>query len=187
MASNPSRAAQTRGKPVKFPWRSLQQAVELRESDPARSTFQLLATLERLHPEYKGKVKRSTLARHFQQLGKTRQALRKEPKAGYRHFRKRHRNDLWETDICLPDLQVRDTDGQVKKAVLVAILDNATGFCVGAEFHTTQDGGVVESCLKKALTAYGLPLAIYQDNGAQIVGVTLSQRAGGIHKPRRPP
>jgi hypothetical protein len=69
----------------------------------------------------------------------------------------------------LPDLPVRDTDGQVKKAVLVAILDNATGFCVGGEFHATQDGGIVESCLKKAMTAYGLPLAIYQDNGAQFV------------------
>lgn len=165
----PKQGRSDKGKARKIPPEILQQAVELRESDPARSTFQLLATLERLHPECQGKVKRSTLARHFQRLGKTRQALRKEPKAVYRHFRKRHRNDLWETDICLPDLQVRDTDGQVKKAVLVAFLDNATGFCVGAEFHATQDGGVVESCLKKALTAYGLPLAIYQDNGAQFV------------------
>lgn len=176
----PKQGRSDKGKARKIPPEMLQKAVELREADPARSTVQVLAVLERLHPECKGQIKRSTLARHFQQLGKTRQALRKEPTAGYRHFRKRHRNDLWETDICLPDLQVRDTDGQVKKAVLVAILDNATGFCVGGEFHASQDGGIVESCLKMAITAHGLPLAIYQDNGSQFVAEQIREACNSL-------
>jgi hypothetical protein len=98
--------------------------VELREAEPARSTFQIVDMLDRMYPQQQGPVKRSTLARHFRQLGKTRQVLDKEQKSGYRHFRKRHKGDLWETDICLPDLQVRDTDGQVRKAVLVGQLTN---------------------------------------------------------------
>ncbi len=164
---NGASAARSYGR--KVPPEVLQQAVELREVEPARSTAQIIATLDRLFPEYKGQIKRSTLSRHFRRLGKTRQALCKEQKAVYRHFRKRHRSDLWETDICLPDLQVRDVDGEVKKAVLVAIIDNATGFCVEGQFHATQDGSIVESCLKAAITAHGLPSALYQDNGAQFV------------------
>ncbi|HEY3366480.1 MAG TPA: hypothetical protein VGK74_15610 [Symbiobacteriaceae bacterium] len=83
-----------KGKARTIPPEVLQQAVALREADPARSTFHVLTILEQMYPDQKGTIKRSTLARHFQQLGKTRQALRKEPKASYRHFRKRHRNDL---------------------------------------------------------------------------------------------
>lgn len=141
----PKASRADKGQPRRIPAAILQKAVELREDQPGRSTTQIIAMLDRLYPEQAGQIKRSTLARHFQQLGKTRRALRKQQKAGYRHFRKRHKGDLWQTDICQPDLQVRDVDGEIKKAVLVALLDNATGFCVAAEFHTTLDGGIVES------------------------------------------
>jgi putative transposase len=176
----PKASREDKGKPRKIPPEILQRAVELREADPGRSTADIVAMLDRLFPEHPGQIKRSTLARHLKRLGKTRQLLLKEQKAGYRHFRKRHKGDLWETDICLPDLQVRDTDGQVKKAVLVAILDNATGFCVAAGFHTAQDGGIVESCLKSALTEHGLPAAIYQDNGAQFVAEQIREACGWL-------
>lgn len=165
----PKASRADKGTARKIPPELLQQAVELREAEPARSTFQIVNMLDRIHPQQQGQVKRSTLARHLRQLGKTRQVLDKEQKSGYRHFRKRHRGDLWETDICLPDLQVRDTDGQVRKAVLVAIIDNATGLCVSGQFHTTQSGAIVESCLKAAITEHGLPSALYLDNGAQFV------------------
>lgn len=158
-----------KGKPRKIPPEMLQKAVEIRESEPARSTDQVIAMLDRLFPEQAGQVKRSTLSRHLKQLGKTRQILCKEQKNGYRHYRKRHKGDLWQTDICEPALKVRDVDGQIKKAYLVAFIDNATGFCVAAQFHACLDGGIVESCLKSALTEHGLPAAIYLDNGAQFV------------------
>ena len=106
-----------KGKSRRIPEEILQKAVELREEVRTRATEQIIAILDRLYPAHKGQIKRSTLARHFKQLGKTRQALRKESKS-YRRFQKRHRNDLWETDICLPSLQVRDEDGQVRQAVL---------------------------------------------------------------------
>lgn len=157
-----------KGKSRAIPAEILKKAVELREEVRARSTEQIIAILDRLYPDYQGQVKRSTLARHFKQLGKTRQALRKEEK-GYRRFQKRHRNDLWETDLCLPALQVRDADGQVKPAVLVAFIDDATRLCLAAEFHATQDAGVVESCFKKAVVKCGLPAAVYLDNGTQFV------------------
>jgi transposase InsO family protein len=103
-----------KGKPRKIPPEMLQKAVEIRESEPARSTDQVIAMLDRLFPEQAGQVKRSTL-------------------------------------------------------YLVAFIDNATGFCVAAQFHASLDGGIVASCLKSALTEHGLPAAIYLDNGAQFV------------------
>jgi len=165
----PKEGRTDKGKARKIPPEMLQKAVEIREAEPARSTNQVIAMLDRLFPQQAGQVKRSTLSRHLKQLGKTRQMLCKEQKNGYRHFRKRHKGDLWQTDICEPALKVRDMDGQVKKAYLVAFIDNATGFCVAAQFHTSLDGGIVESCLKSALTEHGLPAAIYLDNGAQFV------------------
>lgn len=163
-----------KGKSRKIPGEILQKAVELREEVRTRATEQIIAILDRLYPEHRGQIKRSTLARHFKQLGKTRQALRKESKS-YRRFQKRHRNDLWETDICLPALQVRDEEGQVRQAVLVAFIDDATRLCVAAEFHATQDAGVVESCFKKAVVKHGLPAAVYLDNGAQFVSEQISE------------
>jgi transposase len=64
----PKQGRTDKGKARKIPPEILQPAVELREADPTVSTFQLLATLERLQPQHEGKVKRSTLARLAQAI-----------------------------------------------------------------------------------------------------------------------
>lgn len=165
----PARQRGDKGKPRRLPAEVLEMAVSLREEVPQRTTATIIAMLEELHPDHKGRLKRSTLNRHLHRLGKSRAQLRTVACQPRRQFAKTTRGALWQTDLCMLPLKAHDEYGEVKPVVLVAMLDDATRFIMHAEAHLTQDAGVVESCFKKAVLKHGLPLSLFFDNGTQFV------------------
>lgn len=157
-----------RGKPRRLPPEALELAGRLRAERPERTTTTLIAILEEAHPQWQGLLKRSTLDRHLSQLGQTRRALGQDRKPR-RRFAKTARGALMQMDICIPALWVADEHGEVKQAVLVLALDDATRCICWLEAFLTQDGGVVETTFKKAVIRCGLPTAVFVDNGSQFV------------------
>ena len=59
------------GRPRKLPEKALKRAIQLRTELPSRSTPVIIRMLEHEQPEWKGKIKRSTLDDHFRRLGIT--------------------------------------------------------------------------------------------------------------------
>lgn len=165
------------GKLRRLPEQALQRAIELRTELPIRSTPVIISMLEHERPEWKGIIKRSTLDDHFRRLKLNRRELCKDG-TPRRRFAKTRRNALWQTDMCKPQVWVYE-DGKMAKAVLVAIIDDATRLCVGAEFFLSEEAWVVETTLRKAITRWGAPNALYLDNGAQFCA---KQIAGACRK-----
>ena len=55
----------------------------------------------------------------------------------------------------------------MKQSYLVTFLDDATRSVIHAEFYTTLDQGIVEDAFRSALIKWGVPKAVYFDNGKQ--------------------
>lgn len=149
-------------------------AVRLREEEPRRSTATLIALLERLNPEWQGKIARPTLDRHLRRLGKTRKRLA-QPGRVLRRFAMAARNDLWVADFCLPELSFQQ-GGETHRAILLAIIDHKTRFVPAAAFVPSRQAIFVEELLRRAIAHCGLPRSFFVDNGAELVG---SLVAGG--------
>jgi putative transposase len=152
----------------------LAEAVRLREEESRRSTATLVALLERLHPEWQGRIARPTLDRHLRRLGKTRKRLA-QPGRVLRRFEKAARNDLWVADFCLPELSFQE-GGETHRAILLAIIDHRTRLIVAGGFVPSRQAIYVEEMLKRAILRHGLARALFVDNGAELVG---SLVAGG--------
>lgn len=157
-----------RGTPRRLPPAALELAAAARAEIPSRTTRDLIELLEEAHPQWQGLLKRSTLDRHLARMGKSRRELGQDRKPR-RRFAKTARGALMQMDICIPALWVADENGEVKQAVLVAALDDATRYVCWLEAFATQDGGVVETAFKKAALRCGLPTAVFVDNGSQFV------------------
>lgn len=153
------------GKLRRLPEAALQRAVELRVELPTRSTPQIIRMLEHERTEWKGVIKRSTLDDHFRRMGLNRRVLCQDG-TPRRRFAKTRRNALWQIDMCKPRAWVQ-VEGKPRQAIIIAIIDDATRFCVGAEFFVSEEAWVVETTLRKAIARYGAPNALYLDNGAQ--------------------
>lgn len=157
-----------RGQPRRLPPEALELAAALRAEVPTRTTPTLIAMIEDEHPEWRGLLKRSTLDRHLSQLGRSRRVLGQD-RTPRRRFAKTTRGALMQLDICIPKLWSCDEHGEVKQAILVVALDDATRYICWLEAFLTQDGGVVETTFKKAVLRCGLPTAVFVDNGSQFV------------------
>lgn len=162
-----------------IPPEALEIAFRLRRELPSRSTPTIIRMLEQEREEWRGNIRRSTLDDHFRRAGLTRQALRREQKVR-RKFGKVRRNLLWEADICIPQLWVRDDQGQKHQAVVVAAIDDSTRRIVHAECFISQETWVVETTLKKAVTKHGVPAALYIDNGAQFVAKQIREACANL-------
>lgn len=177
-----------RGQPRRVPAEALELAGRLRAEVPTRTTATLIEMLEDEHPEWKGLLKRSTLDRHLNRQGKSRRVLGQDRKPR-RRFAKTARGALMQMDICIPSLWVAAEHGEVKQAILVLALDDATRYICWLEAFLTQDGGVVETTFKKAALRCGLPTAVFVDNGSQFISeqfTSACEALGVRHMAARP-
>ena len=162
-----------------IPPEALDIAFRLRRELPSRSTPTIIRMLEQEREEWRGNIRRSTLDDHFRRAGLTRQALRRERKIR-RKFGKVRRNLLWEADICIPQLWVRDDQGQKHQAIVVAAIDDSTRRIVHAECFISQETWVVETTLKKAITKHGAPASLYIDNGSQFIAKQIREACANL-------
>ena len=140
-----------------------ERAVALRKENPRRGVLTIIKTLERGGVIEKDEVKRSTLQRRFERIGLSRTTMKNydDPAVASRRFQHPHRNCLWQTDIKEGPI----VDGRKTRAV--AIIDDCTRLVLHAQFYHENTRLIVEDSLRKAVLKYGVPDAVYCDNGTQ--------------------
>lgn len=147
----------------------LEQAILLRREVPGRSVAQIIQILEwegRITP---GQVKRSTLQEKLAERGYSTRHMRLYAQAGVaaRRFVQPYRNKLWHSDIKYGPYLPIGPHGQKKQVFLVTFFDDATRFVLHGEFYPVMDQSIVEDCFRQAIQKYGVPEAVYFDNGKQ--------------------
>jgi transposase InsO family protein len=152
-----------------IPTNLLEQAILLRREVPSRSVSQIIQILEWEEKANPGQLKRSTLQEKLTERGFSSRHMRMYADKGVaaRRFQKRHRNALWQSDIKYGPFLPIGPDGANKQVYLVLFIDDATRFVLHGEFYPTLDQIIVEDCYRKAIQQYGLPEAVYFDNGKQ--------------------
>ena len=147
----------------------LEQAILLRREVPGRSVAQIIQILEwegRVQP---GQIKRSTLQEKLAERGYSTRHMRMYAETGVaaRRFQQKHRNRLWHSDIKYGPYLPIGKDEAKKQVYLVTFIDDATRFVLHGEFYPTLDQVIIEDCFRKAILKYGIPEAVYFDNGSQ--------------------
>lgn len=152
-----------------IPSEILEQAILLRREVPSRSVAQIIQILEwegRVQP---GQIKRSTLQEKLTERGYSTRHMRMYATSGIaaRRFEQPHRNRLWHSDIKYGPYLPIGSGGAMKQVFLVTFIDDATRFVLHGEFYPVMDKTIVEDCFRKAIQKYGVPEAVYFDNGKQ--------------------
>jgi putative transposase len=147
----------------------LEQAILLRKEAPNRSVAQIIQILEWEGLVEPGKIKRSTLQDKLTEKGYSSRQMRMYSQTGVaaRRFQKRHRNQLWQSDIKYGPYLPIGPNGTKKQVYLVVIIDDATRFVLHGAFYPTLDARIVEDALRQSIQKYGIPEAVYFDNGKQ--------------------
>lgn len=147
----------------------LEQAILLRKEVPSRSVAQIIQILEWEGLAEPGQIKRSTLQEKLTEKGYSTRHMRLYSQTGVaaRRFQKRHRNQLWQSDIKYGPYLPIGQNGMKKQVYLVAFIDDATRFVLHAAFYPTLDSRIIEDAFRQAIQKYGVPEAVYFDNGKQ--------------------
>ncbi|MGF6952424.1 putative transposase [Neobacillus sp. B4I6] len=156
-------------KPEAIPPHLLEQAILLRKEAPSRSVAQIIQILEWEGLADPGQLKRSTLQEKLTEKGYSSRQMRLYSQSGVaaRRFQKRHRNQLWQSDIKYGPYLPIGPNGTKKQVFLVAIIDDATRFVLHGAFYPTLDSRIVEDAFRQAVQKYGVPESVYFDNGKQ--------------------
>jgi putative transposase len=156
--------------PSQSPFTSLvEQAILLRREVPGRSISQIIRILEWEGKVEPGQLKRSTLQEQLAERGYSSRHMRMyaETSVAARRFQRRHRNQLWQSDIKFGPYLPIGPNGTKKQVYLVVMIDDATRFVLHGMFYPTLDQSIVEDCLRQAVHKHGVPEAVYFDNGKQ--------------------
>jgi putative transposase len=147
----------------------LQQAILLRREVPGRSVSTIIDILEMEQLALHGQIKRTTLQERLAENGYSARHMRMYQSSGTaaRRFQRRNRNSLWHADIKYGPFLPIGRNGELKQVYLVAFLDDATRYILHAEFYPTLDSVIVQKCFRQAVSKFGLPDAVYFDNGKQ--------------------
>ena len=152
-----------------IPANLLEQAVLLRRQVPGRSIAQIIQILEWEGLAQPGQIKRSTLQEKLAQRGYSARHMRMYAETGIaaRRFQKKYRNQLWHSDIKYASYLPIGKDGAKKQVYLVSFIDDATRFVLHGQFYPMLDQVIVQDCFRQAIHKYGVPEAVYFDNGSQ--------------------
>jgi len=152
-----------------IPSHLLEQAILLRKEAPTRSVAQIIQILEWEGLAKPGQLKRSTLQEKLTEKGYSSRQMRLYSQTGIaaRRFQKRHRNQLWQSDIKFGPYLPIGPNGTKKQVYLVAIIDDATRFILHGAFYPTLDSRIIEDAFRNAIQKYGVSDAVYFDNGKQ--------------------
>lgn len=147
----------------------VEQAVLLRRQVPGRSVSQIIQILEWEGLAEPGQVKRSTLQDRLSQRGYSARHMRMyaETGAAARRYQKRHRNQLWHSDIKYGPYLPIGKDGGKKQVYLVTFMDDATRFILHGQFYPMLDQVIVENSFRRAVMQHGVPERVFFDNGSQ--------------------
>ncbi|WP_303798270.1 helix-turn-helix domain-containing protein [Alicyclobacillus macrosporangiidus] len=117
-------------RPDAIPESLLEQAILLRREVPTRSISQIIQILEWEGYAKPGQIKRSTLQEKLAERGYSSRQMRMYATTGTaaRRFQRRHRNELWQSDIKFGPYLPIGPGGARKQVYLVVFLDDATRY-----------------------------------------------------------
>lgn len=152
-----------------IPKEVLEQAILLRREVPSRSVSQLIQIMEWEGLVEKGQIRRSTLQEQLTAHGYSTRQMRMYAETGVatRRWQQPHRNRLWQSDLKYGPYLPIGTKGAMERVYLVTFIDDATRLVLHGEFYPVMDQAVVEDCFRRAVQKYGVPEAVYFDNGKQ--------------------
>ncbi len=152
-----------------IPAEILDQAILLRREVPTRSVAQIIQILEWEGRAKPGQIKRSTLQDKLSERGYSSRHMRMYSQNGVaaRRYQRKYRNQLWHSDIKYGPYLPIGPNGSLKQVYLVTFFDDATRYVLHAQFYPTLDQVIVEDCFRQAIEKYGVPEAVYFDNGKQ--------------------
>jgi transposase InsO family protein len=168
-------------RPRALPQAVIDRAIALRREQPARTVEQLIKMLETENLALPDTLKRSTLAAHLQKAGVPRNAPPAKLKRNFQRYGANEVNEIWQCDVCdslrIPD---PDSNGQMRVARLVGILDDKSRYICQASFYFRENLPVLEDTLKKAITRHGTPAIFYADNAKIFRSRQLSEIAATL-------
>ena len=140
----------------------LEQAILLRRQVPSRSVSQIIQILEWEGLSESGQIKRSTLQEKLSERGYSTRHMKMYAETGVaaRRFQKRHRNQLWHSDVKFGPYLPIGKDGAKKQVYLVSFVDDATRSVLHGEFYPTLDQIIVEDCFRQAIQKCGAPICV---------------------------
>ena len=159
----------------------LDEAVMLRREAPNRSVHDIIRILELEGKVAKGALKRSTLQDHLSRRGYATHQLKAfntgaQGFAGaMRRFQRKHRNDLWQTDLKYLLVLPKTATRKATQLYVVVFIDDATRYVTGIGVYEDQTADRVMSCYRRAVERFGVPAGVYTDNGSQFIGRQINQ------------
>ena len=147
----------------------LEQAILLRREVPSRSIATIIQILEWEGLVESGSLKRSTLQERLAKRGYSSRQMRMyhETSGAVRRFQKKHRNQLWHSDIKYGPYLPIGPNGEKKQVYMVAFLDDASRMALHVEFYPTLSAAIVEDAFRQSIRKHGVPDSVFFDNGKQ--------------------
>ena len=148
---------------------AVKEAIALRSECPERSVKDIIKILEMEGKIKPGIIKRSTLQDHLMRAGCSARQFRRVSAANRasRRFVKKHRCELWQSDIKYGPYLPIGKDGKMEQVYLIVFIDDCTRFIVGAGFYADMTAESVLDCFRQSVMCFGKPDALYVDNGKQ--------------------
>jgi len=159
------RSRRDRGASRSLSAETLDRAETLKRELPTRSARTVVDILKRedASPIREERIAPRTLRRHLAARGATRARLLKRA-APFRRFEREHFGNLWQSDaLDGPKLADPANPEAQRPTFLFAFLDDHTRLIPHAQFYWNEQLPRLEDCLKRAISRYGCPLAIYAD------------------------
>ncbi len=154
----------TKGSCLAIPADLLKVAREMREENPRRSVEQILDVMQFGQGLDVSCICPRTLMRYFKSLGLKR-GKRIKGKGQHERYEQIATNHLWHGDTA-HTFMLADPNhpGQLKKAKLIVLIDDASRICPHGEFYFDEKLPSVIDCIAKALMKRGKPVRILLDN-----------------------
>ena len=159
------RSRRDRGASRSLSAETLDRAEALKRELPTRSARTVVNILKRedAGPIREERIAPRTLRRHLAARGATRARLAKRATA-FRRFEREHFGDLWQSDALDGPKLADPADPEAQRQTfLFAFLDDHSRLVPHAQFYWNEQLPRLEDCLKRAISRYGCPLAIYAD------------------------
>ena len=127
--------------------------------------YRLLIAEGKLLPNQMGE---STLRKYIQD---NQLAITNTQPTPRKKFEKEHINELWIAD-CMHGPHIVH-DAKSRKVFLIDIIDDCSRVIVGARFFFHENSLSLQSLVKEAINRFGVPQALYTDNGAIFISSSL--------------
>jgi transposase InsO family protein len=160
-----------------IPHEILQEAILLKRQNLKRSLREIIRCLEIEGKIKTGSVKRSTLQYQMSNCGFSSAQMKlysDSNSAGGQRFQRNDKNALWQSD------GKHGPHINKKKTYLISFIDDATRLVLHSEFYYHESIDSVFDCFRKAIIKYGIPKAIYVDNGSPFRSNALGHTCGKL-------